>query len=185
MKPSVFDNNSQQGGLAVDVWRPAACVLPSSASAGFLPWNYALLRHSTTVKPVKPLQNNALATSSPPGPLSPVLYRNNSVKRHFCLSVVTNLLNLFVHVGTTGRYHNELLDSLTIILLYGSFLKIVINILFTHHCIHASCHVYLSHCYSLAWDRLSNLFFCLCMYVCMCLWARLRSHFSTDLHKIW
>ena len=42
--------------------------------------------------------------------------------------VVTNLLILFVHVGTTGRYHNESLDSLTIILLYGSFLKIVINI---------------------------------------------------------
>ena len=51
---------------------------------------------------------------------------------------------LFVHVGTTGRYHNESLDSLTIILLYGSFLKIVINILFTHHCIHASCHVLLN-----------------------------------------
>ena len=46
----------------------------------------------------------------------------------FCLSVVTNLLILYVHVGTTGRYHNESLDSLTIILLYGSFLKIVINI---------------------------------------------------------
>ena len=60
----------------------------------------------------------------------------------FCLSVVTNLLNLFVHVGTTGRYHNESLDSLTIILLFGSFLKIIINILFTHHCIHASCHVH-------------------------------------------
>ena len=26
---------------------------------------------------------------------------------------------------------------------------------------------YLSHCYSIAWDRLSNQFFCLCMYVCM------------------
>ena len=60
----------------------------------------------------------------------------------FCLSVVTNLFILFVHVGTTGRYHNESLDSLTIILLYGSFLKIVVNILFTHHCIHASCHVH-------------------------------------------
>ena len=46
----------------------------------------------------------------------------------FCLSVVTNLLILYVHVGTTGRYHNESLDSLTIILLYGSFLKIVISI---------------------------------------------------------
>ena len=43
----------------------------------------------------------------------------------FCLSVVTNSLILYVHVGTTGRYHNE---SLTIILLYGSFLKIVISI---------------------------------------------------------
>ena len=48
----------------------------------------------------------------------------------FCLNVVTNLLILFVHVGTTGRYHNESLDSLTIILLYGSFLKIVISIYF-------------------------------------------------------
>ena len=38
------------------------------------------------------------------------------------------LLTLYVHVGTTGRYHNESLDSLTIILLYGSFLKIVISI---------------------------------------------------------
>jgi len=37
-------------------------------------------------------------------------------------------LRLYVHVGTTGRYHNESLDSLTIILLYGSFLKIVISI---------------------------------------------------------
>ena len=55
---------------------------------------------------------------------------------------ITNLLILYVHVGTTGRYHNESLDSLTIILLYGSFLKIVINILFTHHCIYASCHVH-------------------------------------------
>ena len=53
--------------------------------------------------------------------------------------------------------------------------------------------IYLSHCYTIAWDRLSNQFFCLCMYVCMyvcmcvcvCLWARLRSHFSTDLHEIW
>ena len=44
------------------------------------------------------------------------------------MSVVTNLLILYVHVGTTGRYHNESLDSLTIILLYGSFLKIVIDI---------------------------------------------------------
>jgi len=43
-------------------------------------------------------------------------------------NVVTNLLILFVHVGTTGHYHNESLDSLTIILLYDSFLKIVINI---------------------------------------------------------
>ena len=55
---------------------------------------------------------------------------------------------------------------------------------------------YLSHCYTIAWDRLSNQFFfvcvcmCVCMYVCMyvcmcvCLWARLRSHFSTDLHEI-
>ena len=46
----------------------------------------------------------------------------------FCLNVVTNLHILFVHVGTTGRYHNESLDSLTIILLYGSFLKIVTSI---------------------------------------------------------
>jgi len=46
----------------------------------------------------------------------------------FCLSVVTNLLFLYVHVGTTGCYHKESLDSLTIILLYGSFLKIVISI---------------------------------------------------------
>ena len=52
-------------------------------------------------------------------------YRSNQC---FCLNVVTNLLILFVHVGTTGRYHNESLDSLTIILLHGSFLKIVINI---------------------------------------------------------
>ena len=44
---------------------------------------------------------------------------------------------------------------------------------------------YMSHCYTIAWDRLSNQFFCLCMYVCVCLWARLRSHFSTDLHEIW
>ena len=27
--------------------------------------------------------------------------------------------------------------------------------------------LYLSHCYTIAWDRLSNQFFCLCMYVCM------------------
>ena len=40
---------------------------------------------------------------------------------------LTNLLILFVHVATTGRYHYEPLDSLTIILSYGSrsFLKIV------------------------------------------------------------
>ena len=61
---------------------------------------------------------------------------------------------------------------------------------------------YLSHCYTIAWDRLSNQFFlsvcvcvcvcvcvsvCLsvCLYVCMCLWALLRSHFSTNLHEIW
>ena len=36
--------------------------------------------------------------------------------------------SLRTRVGTTGRYHNESLDSLTIILLYGSFLKIVISI---------------------------------------------------------
>jgi len=52
-------------------------------------------------------------------------------------------------------------------------------------------HYYLSHCYTIAWDRLSNQFLCVCvcMYVCMCLcmylWARLRSHFSTDIHEIW
>ena len=51
---------------------------------------------------------------------------------------------------------------------------------------------YLSHCYTIAWDRLSNQFFlsvyvCMyaCMYVCMYLWARLRSHYSTDLHETW
>ena len=37
------------------------------------------------------------------------------------------LLILFVHVGTTGRYHNEPLDSLTIILSYACFKKIVIS----------------------------------------------------------
>jgi len=35
-----------------------------------------------------------------------------------------------------------------------------------------ACYVYLSHCYTIAWDRLSNQFFCLsvyvCMYVCIC-----------------
>ena len=25
----------------------------------------------------------------------------------------------------------------------------------------------------------------LSVYVCVCLWARIRSHFSTDLHEIW
>jgi len=44
---------------------------------------------------------------------------------------------------------------------------------------------YLSHCYTIAWDRLSNQFLFVYVYVCMCLWARLRSHFSTDLHEIW
>jgi len=29
-------------------------------------------------------------------------------------------------------------------------------------------HFYLSHCYTIAWDRLSNQFFCLCMCVCVC-----------------
>ena len=62
------------------------------------------------------------------------------------------------------------------------------------HCHTTDCHMtdchchyyYLSHCYTIAWDRLSNQFFvCLCMYVCMYLWARLWSHFSTDLHEIW
>ena len=52
---------------------------------------------------------------------------------------------------------------------------------------------YLSHCYTIAWDRqiIKSLVVCLCVYVCVyvcmcvCLWARLRSHFSTDLHEIW
>ena len=57
-----------------------------------------------------------------------ILYDASHVLSMLCLSVVTNLLTLYVHVGTTGRYHNESLDSLTIILLYGSFLKIVISI---------------------------------------------------------
>ena len=30
-----------------------------------------------------------------------------------------------------------------------------------------ACYVYLSHCYTIAWDRLSNQFFCLSVYVCM------------------
>jgi len=51
--------------------------------------------------------------------------------------------------------------------------------------LHSVYSYYLSHCYSIAWDKLSNQFFCLCMYVCMPLWARLRSHFSTDLNEIW
>jgi len=57
----------------------------------------------------------------------------------FCLSVVTNLLILFVHVGTTGCYHNESLDSLTIILSYGSFKKLLLALIhyifnITHYC---------------------------------------------------
>ena len=36
----------------------------------------------------------------------------------------------------SNRYHNQSLDSLTIILLYCSFLKTVISIYF-HYCIHA------------------------------------------------
>ena len=46
--------------------------------------------------------------------------------------------------------------------------------------------------YHIAWGRLSNQFLsdCLsvCLYVyvaCVCLWTRLRSHFSTNLHEIW
>ena len=41
----------------------------------------------------------------------------------FCLNVVTYLLILFVHVGTTGRYHNESLDSLTIIFIIRQLFK--------------------------------------------------------------
>jgi len=41
---------------------------------------------------------------------------------------------------------------------------------------------YLSHCYTIAWDRLSNQFLCVCvcmyMYMYMYMWARLRSHFQ-------
>ena len=48
---------------------------------------------------------------------------------------------------------------------------------------HRMLHNYLSHCYTIAWDRLSNQFLCVC--VCVCVWAHLRSHFSTDLHEIW
>jgi len=48
----------------------------------------------------------------------------------FCVSAAMNLHILFVHAGMTGRYHNELLDSLITILLYGSFLSIVISIYF-------------------------------------------------------
>jgi len=58
------------------------------------------------------------------------MLRTNFFTRYFTMLVmfyqmllperrITNLLILFVHVGKTGRYHNELLDSLTIILLYG------------------------------------------------------------------
>jgi len=39
-----------------------------------------------------------------------------------------NLLILSVHAGMTGRYHNEPLDSEMTILLYDSFLRIVISI---------------------------------------------------------
>ena len=31
----------------------------------------------------------------------------------------------------------------------------------------------------------SVFFVCVCMYVCMYRWPRLRSHFSTDLHETW
>jgi len=49
---------------------------------------------------------------------------------------------------------------------------------------------YLSHCYTIAWDRLSNQFFCLCMYLCVyvCMYVSvgtLTVAFSTDLHQIW
>jgi len=46
----------------------------------------------------------------------------------FCLSVVTNLFILFVHVGTTGRYHNESLDSYWQLFYHTTALKIVISI---------------------------------------------------------
>ena len=46
-----------------------------------------------------------------------------------------------------------------------------------------------SHCYTIAWDRLSNqfLFVCVCMYVCtyVCICGHAyASHFSTNLHEI-
>ena len=34
-------------------------------------------------------------------------------------------------------------------------------------------------------DYQISFFVCVCMYVCMYLWARLRSHYSTDLHETW
>ena len=54
--------------------------------------------------------------------------------------------------------------------------------------------IYLSRCYTIAWDRLSNQFFCLCicvyMYVCMYVYmyvsvGTLTVAFLTDLHEIW
>ena len=68
---------------------------------------------------------------------------------------------------------------------YEQLLPVALGLLYFCFCMVS---FYLSHCYTIAWDRLSNQFFLsvyVCMYVCMCLWARLRSHFSTDLHEIW
>ena len=60
--------------------------------------------------------------------------------------------------------------------------------MYVHTVYYAGLFYYLSHCYTIAWDRLSNQF-CLCMYVsmnvCMYLWAQSRSHFSINLHEIW
>ena len=43
---------------------------------------------------------------------------------------------------------------------------------------------YLSHCYTIAWDRLSNQFFFVCVCVCVSM-GTLTVAFSTDLHEIW
>jgi len=131
----------------------------------------------------------------------------------YSFSYHLSLLYPFTYMFTNSFHHRLLVPFIVLVLLsrtlffgcplvflfpfFSIFVNFIILGLFSRPFRHKFCNdiirYYLSHCYTIAWDRLSNQFvrICVCvcmyvcMYVCMCLWTRLRSHFSTSLHEIW